>query len=231
MAENVFGVTQGGIDAPVAVDVVDPRGLAVDAAARPSPGGVAMVSSGRPIANTRVRVLDAQRRDLPERLIGEFAIRSDCMLAGYYHRDDLTAQAFHEGYFLTGDLGYMADGELFVTGRKKDLIIVGGKNVAPQDLERLAGEVPGVHPGRVVAFGVYDETAGTEDVVVVAEADAEDEAERQRIADLIRAAVTRGSDVVLRQAYVVGAKWLLKTSSGKIARSANRDKYLSEITT
>ncbi len=242
MAENVFGVTQGGIDAPVAVDVVDQRALVTQGVARPSPDGneagedgeraaVTLVSSGRLIANTRARVLDAQQRDLPERHIGEFAIQSDCMLTGYYHRADLTAQAFHEGYFLTGDLGYMAGGELFVTGRKKDLIIVGGKNVAPQDLERLAGEVPGVHPGRVVAFGVYDEAAGTEDVVVVAEVDAEDEAERQRIADRIRAAVTRGSDVVLRQAYVVGAKWLLKTSSGKIARSANRDKYLSEITT
>ena len=99
----------------------------------------------------------------------------------------------------------------------------------PQDLERLAGEVPGVHPGRVVAFGVFDEDAGTEAVVVVAEADTEDDSERQRIADEIRQAVTRGSDVALRQAHIVGPQWLLKTSSGKIARLANREKYLGEM--
>ncbi len=232
MAENVFGVTQGGIDAPVVVDEIDARAFVTEGVAAPARSAgdsLRLVSSGRPIENTRVRALDAERRDLPDRRVGELVIQSDCMLTGYYHRDDLTQQAFHEGWFLTGDLGYIADGEVFVTGRKKDLIIVGGKNIAPQDLERVAGDVPGVHPGRVVAFGVYNEMAGTEDVVIVAEADTEDEDERLRIGDAIRAAVSRGSDVVLRDAYVVGAKWLLKTSSGKIARSANRDKYLAEF--
>ena len=95
--------------------------------------------------------------ELPERQVGEIALLSDCMLTGYYHRPDATAKAFHDGWYLTGDLGYMADGEVYVTGRKKDLIIVGGKNIYPQDLEALAGEVEGVHPGRVVAFGVFNE--------------------------------------------------------------------------
>jgi len=91
-------------------------------------------------------------RDLPERHLGDIALQSDCMLTGYYHRDDATAQAFRDGWYLTGDLGYWAEGQLYVTGRKKDLIIVGGKNVYPQDLERLAADVPGVHPGRMVAL-------------------------------------------------------------------------------
>ncbi len=69
------------------------------------------------------------------------------MLSGYYHRDDLSADAFVDGYYRTGDLGVSVGGELFVTGRKKDLIIVGGKNIYPNDLEQLAGEVPGVHAG------------------------------------------------------------------------------------
>jgi fatty-acyl-CoA synthase len=115
---------------------------------------------------------------------------------------------------------------VFVTGRKKDLIIVGGKNIYPADIERLANEVDGAHPGRVVAFGVYNEITGTEDVVVVAESDS---TETEAISDEIRRRVTRGSDIALRSAYVVSRGWLLKTSSGKIARSANRDKYLSEI--
>jgi len=251
MAENVFAVTQGGIDAPVVVDEVDQRAMLVDRIARPiSPplsgpstalrsaqdaptgegqgGGLKLLSAGRPLPNVRVRVLDDQRRDLPERHLGEIALHSDCMLTGYYNRDDATAKAFHEGWYLTGDLGYVADGEVYVTGRKKDLIIVGGKNVYPQDLEQLASDVTGVHAGRVVAFGVFDEEAGTEEVVVVAEAEAEDTAEHQRLADEIRQRVTRGSDVALRHVHVVGPRWLLKTSSGKIARGANREKYLEE---
>jgi len=232
MAENVFAVTQGGIGEPVTVDEVDQRALLTERRARPSivgDGSLKLLSAGRPLAGMQVRVLDDQRRDLPERQLGEIAIKSECMLTGYFNRDDLTAQAFYDGWYLTGDLGYLVNGEVYVTGRKKDLIIVGGKNVYPQDLERLAGEVPGVHPGRVVAFGVFDEDAGTEEVVIVAEADTEDDSERQRLADEIRQAVTRGSDVALRQAHVVGPQWLLKTSSGKIARLANRDKYLAAM--
>jgi acyl-CoA synthetase (AMP-forming)/AMP-acid ligase II len=232
MAENVFAVTQGGIDAPVVVDVIDQRAFLTERVARPAHDSVEalkLLSCGRPLANARVRVLDEQRRDLPERHLGEIALQSDCMLSGYFHRDDLTAQAFHDAWYLTGDLGYVADGEVYVTGRRKDLIIVGGKNVYPQDLEQLASEVAGVHPGRVVAFGVFNEEAGTEDVAVVAEADTEDEVERRRIADEIRGRVTRGSDVAARYVHVVGPKWLLKTSSGKTARAANRDKYLAEM--
>jgi len=116
-----------------------------------------------------------------------------------------------------------------VTGRKKDLIIVGGKNIYPQDLEALANEVPGVHPGRVVAFGVFDEMLGTESVVIVAEVeDDPDEEQSNHIAEEIRRRVTRGSDITLRQVKLVKRGWLLKTSSGKTARSANREKYLAE---
>jgi fatty-acyl-CoA synthase len=185
-----------------------------------------MLSAGRPLANVRVRVLDEQRHDLPERRVGEIALQSDCMLTSYYNRPDLTERAFFEGYFLTGDLGYQAAGELYVTGRKKDLIIVGGKNVHPQDLEALAAEVSGVHPGRVVAFGVFDDEAGTEDVVVVAEADTEREEERQAIGDAVRLRINQGSDVAVRRVHIVGPRWVLKTSSGKVARAANREKYM-----
>ncbi len=232
MAENVFAVTQGGIDEPVTVDWVESRSLVAERLARPcppGPGALPMLSAGRAIPNTRVRVVDERGQDLPERHIGEIALLSDCMLSGYFNRQDLTAKAFLDGWYLTGDLGYLASGEVYITGRKKDLIIVGGKNIYPQDLEELAGQVEGVHPGRVVAFGVFDEQVGTEEVVVVAEADVEGEAERRAIGEAIRRRVNAGSDVVVRHVRVVGPKWLLKTSSGKIARAANRDKYLAEL--
>ncbi len=249
MAENVFAVTQGGLDGPVAVDVVDRRALIGDGEARPVPADtdasgpevVRMLSAGKPLPNVRVRVLaaaqDGLRRELPERRVGEIALQSDCLLTGYFHRPDLTEQAFVDGWYLTGDLGYLADGEVYVSGRRKDLIIVGGKNVHPQDLETLAGEVAGVHPGRVVAFGVFDADAGTEEVVVVAEVDEADlpaaaperHLAQQALADAVRQHINRGSDVAVRQVYLVGPKWVLKTSSGKLARAANREKYLAEL--
>jgi acyl-CoA synthetase (AMP-forming)/AMP-acid ligase II len=232
MAENVFAVTQGGIEGPVVVDEVDRDSLQMDRIARPPITGKAtirMLSAGRPIRNAAVRVVDGHGRDVPERTIGELALKSDCMLSEYFHRPDATKKAFLDGWYLTGDFGYLADGEVYVTGRKKDLIIVGGKNIYPQDLEQLAMGVPGVHPGRVAAFGVFNETSGTEDVVMVAEVDEEAEEDRQRVADQIRAAVTRGSAVALRYVHIVGQHWLVKTSSGKTARSANREKFLKEM--
>lgn len=241
MAENVFAVSQGGIESPVSVDSISQRGLLLDRVAHPAKKGedfINMLSAGKPLDNTRVKIIDSHQRELPERSLGEIAILSNCMLTDYYHRPDISKKAFHQGWYLTGDLGYLANGELYVTGRKKDLIIVGGKNIYPQDLEALAGEVQGVHPGRVCAFGVPNESTGTEEVVIIAEIEgfpAKREggeeialADIEHISNEIRARVTRGSDITLRYVRLVERGWLLKTSSGKIARSANRERYLSE---
>jgi acyl-CoA synthetase (AMP-forming)/AMP-acid ligase II len=231
MAENVFAVTQGGINAPVTEDLVDMSAMLNDQLAVPAvragkeSNALRMLSAGTPISNTRLRILDSNLSDLPERRVGEVALQSDCMLTGYYQRPDLTAKAFHDGWYLTGDLGYLADGELYITGRKKDLIIVGGKNIYPQDIERLAGEVEGIHPGRIAAFGVYNDRTGTEDVVVVAEVDPDTAGEVELIEREIRRRVTRGSDVTLREIQLVERNWLIKTSSGKVARAANREKF------
>ncbi len=233
MAENTFAITQGGMGYPMSVDVVDLEGVQVDWEARPAVDGrqsIRMLSSGVPISNTRVRVYGTDGKLLPDRKIGEIAMQSDCMLTGFFHRDDLTKKAFVDGgWYLTGDYGYTLNGELFVTGRKKDLIIVGGKNVYPADLEQLAMEVKGVHPGRLVAFGVFNDESGTEEVVIVAEVDAEDPAEKEAIANEIRKTVTKGSAVALRHVYLVPKKWIVKTSSGKTARPANREKYLKDM--
>ena len=109
------------------------------------------------------------------------------------------------------------------------MIIVGGKNVYPQDLEALTYEIPGVHAGRSVAFGMFDETQGTEDVVIIVEVDSDDEVEQQNISDAIRLHVTKNSAIALRYVKVVGPKWIVKTSSGKTARSANKEKFLLEL--
>ena len=151
------------------------------------------------------------------------------MLTGYYHRPDETEKTMLDGWFKTGDLGYLADGELYISGRKKDMIIVGGKNIYPQDIEYLSMQVKGVHQGRVVAFGVINEKIGTEEVVVVAEIEAEMMRENDQIKEQIRKTIAQNSAITLKDAYVVQPKWLIKTSSGKIARTANREKYLKEL--
>lgn len=232
MAENVFAVTQTPQDSLPVTDELDrdaymsERVARAPVADRPS---LKMLSSGRALPNTRIRILDEQGNDLPDKTIGEIALQSDCMLTGYYNRPDATEKAFiADGWYLTGDYGYTLNGEVFVAGRKKDMIIVGGKNVYPQDLETLAYEVPGIHAGRAVAFGIYDEKAGTEEVVIIAEVDIEGEDERQKIADALRQHITKNSAVALRHAHIVGRQWILKTSSGKTARSANREKFLKE---
>src|SRR5262249_60594485 len=105
----------------------------------------------------------------PDRRVGAVRVRSVHMATAYHRAADLTAAAFRDGWFETGDLGYVADGELFVCGRRKDLIIVGGRNVYPEDLEGIADAVPGLQPGRSVAFGLFDERLGSERVVMVCE--------------------------------------------------------------
>ena len=232
MAENVFAVTQSRLGSEPLVVEVDREVFMTERVARiPYDGrpSMKMMSSGFPLENVLIRILDENGNDLPDNVIGEVALKSDCMLTGYFNRPDLTDKAFRDGWYLTGDYGFIAEGELFVSGRKKDMIIVGGKNVYPQDLEMLSYEVPGVHAGRSVAFGMYDEEQGTEEVVIIAEGDSEDVAEQQRIADALRAHITKNSAIALRHVKVVGPKWILKTSSGKTARSANREKFLEEL--
>ena len=123
----------------------------------------------------------------------------------------------------------MFNGDVFVAGRRKDMIIVAGKNIYPQDLEAIVNEVPGVHPGRAAAFGLYDEELGTEIVVIVAEAETADADEQERLAEEIQNRVTMNSAVAIRHVQVVGLKWLLKTSSGKIERTANKEKFVKEF--
>jgi acyl-CoA synthetase (AMP-forming)/AMP-acid ligase II len=213
------------------VEEIDREAFMVDRVARSPLDGrpsMKMMSSGRPLENVEVKVMDETGNEVPDRVIGELALHSDCILSGYFNRPDLTEKVFRDGWYLTGDYGYVSNGEVFVSGRKKDMIIVGGKNIYPQDLESLTYEVPGVHAGRSVAFGMFDEAQGTEDVVIIAEGDSDDPVEQQKIADAIRLHVTKNSAIALRHVKVVGPKWILKTSSGKTARSANKEKFLKE---
>jgi acyl-CoA synthetase (AMP-forming)/AMP-acid ligase II len=232
MAENTFAITQTPPGVPPTLDTVDQALLLTDLRAVPvpadHPNAVVKVSCGSPIHSVGVRVLDPSGADLPDRRVGEVAVRSDSMLTGYYKRPDL--DPFRDGWYLSGDRGYLADGEIYIVGRSKDLIINAGKNVYPQDIEAIVNTVPGVHAGRAVAFGVPDEREGTELIAVVAEtmSDDLDPDARKALVQSIRQAVVQRSTVTINYVHLVDAKWLIKTSSGKIARAANRDKWLAE---
>lgn len=237
MAENVFGVTQGGIERENTIMTFDLEALQAEKTASPAAAGqpaVTMVSSGFPIEGTRVKAVDEKGKDVGTGQVGELAVQSNCMLSGYYKRPDETEKVMHDGWYLTGDYGFLYNNEVFVSGRKKDMIIVGGKNVFPQDIEAVVNGVAGIQPGRAVAFGILNEELGTEDVAVIAEFAATDVTEMtsakiQELQDLVRITVNQNTAISLKYIHLVQPKWLIKTSSGKIARAANRDKFLKEL--
>ncbi len=230
MAENVFAVTQTPIGQTATIDWIDRHTLLnqnrAEPIARDHSLALPQVACGPPLDNVDVCVVDGDTHPLPEREVGEIAIKSDCLLTGYYHRGDLQPLTT-DGWYRTGDRGYMAGGEVYVVGRSKDLIINAGKNIYPQDIEAIVNTVPGIHPGRAVVFGIPDDREGTELIAVVAEVH-NDGADQRQIKRTIRQRVSQQSMVTVSYVELVGPRWLIKTSSGKIARAANREKWLAQ---
>ena len=199
------------------VEIDDPDDLALAARRLPL--------LGRPVPGLEMRIVDPDTfEDRPERHVGELLIRGTSVTPGYYKRPDATAELFHDGWLCTGDLGYMLDGELVLCGRIKDVIIVGGRNVFPEDIERAVGVLDGVRAGNVIAFGM-EGYKGKESVVVVAETRGGD-------LDAIRAAIHHRTLEVCglppRDVLLVQPSTLPKTSSGKLQRAKCRELYLDE---
>lgn len=232
MAENTFAVTSGGFGEEVPEDVVDRDALARGLAVPVSPSGAratVLVSSGRPLPDTTVRIRSRDGRVLPERTVGEIAVSSPSLFSGYFGNAAATAAVLNDGVFRTGDLGYLADGHLYVTGRLKDLLIIAGRNVYPHDVEEAVNDAPGVIPGRVAAFGVQDAVRGTERLVVLAETAVDDVGERRRMRREIVAKVAGRIDAAPADVRLVPPRWLVKSTSGKMARDRNRERYLEEL--
>jgi acyl-CoA synthetase (AMP-forming)/AMP-acid ligase II len=240
MAETTFAVTQTRPgtrareivvqrDALVAGTVVLATSEAAEAALA-SPGDAATVrvcvSSGAPIRDAGVRLQGAEGVLLGDGQVGEIHVRSVSLFSGYRNDPVASTEALNGDWYRTGDLGFTWEGELFVTGRKKDLIIVAGKNLYPEDIEDAVGSVAGLIPGRAVAVGVEDPERGTEEVWVIAETEVTGDRERK----LLRTAVVRaamGIDVTVSRVVLAPPRWLVKSSSGKLARSANKTRVLT----
>jgi acyl-CoA synthetase (AMP-forming)/AMP-acid ligase II len=233
LAENVFAVTQSDVNGPPRRLHVDRQRLLQDGVAvpvAPSPrGSMCLVSSGCCLPGQQVRIVRADGTDCHDGQVGEIAIRTDCLFDGYYGRADLTAQVLRDGWYYTGDLGLRVDGELYVTGRSKDLIIVAGKNIYPQDVEHIVCQHPAIHDGRAVAFGLPNPDLGTEDIILVAEVSNEgDLIHGADIERALRDAIVAELDIAVRSIYLKRPRWIVKSTAGKAARSTTRRKLLHE---
>jgi fatty-acyl-CoA synthase len=199
--------------------------------ARPAPPGdptaLRFVSCGRPVSEHEVRVVDGRGRPVDERVEGRIVFRGPSVTVGYVRNPEATRAAVHDGWWDSGDLGYQAKDELFITGRRKDMIIKGGRNIYPQEVEETAGRVPGIRTGCVAAFAVADPRFGSERLVVVAESRETSPAVRARlqaaVIDHVVAMVGIPPDAVV----IAGPGAVRKTSSGKVRRSATREAYLA----
>jgi fatty-acyl-CoA synthase len=190
-------------------------------------GATPIVSCGVPMCGVEVKIVDEEGAELPERHVGEVAVRSGFLFKEYHNRPELTQEVMRAGWFLSGDLGFMADGQLFITGRKKDLIITAGKSIYPEDVEEIANNVAGVYPGRAAAFGLEDPSLGSERIALVYEMRGEpQEEQRLEVERALRRRVLEELDVTLSEVRLVERGWIVKSPSGKIARSDNREKYL-----
>jgi len=211
------------------VDRIDRARL--ETAGRAEPAGpptrrvLRVVSCGRALPGYEIRILAQDASPAAERQVGRIVFRGPSATAGYFRNPAETARITVDGWLDTGDLGYMAGGELYVTGRVKDVIIKAGRNLAPQDVEAAAGAVPGIRKGCVAAFGSRDPVTGAERLVVVAETRLAEHAARQAAMRRVASAVSEALGVSIDDIVLAPPHTVLKTSSGKIRRGATRDWY------
>ena len=184
---------------------------------------------GTAVPGLEMKVVDPDTyEELPERHVGELLLRGTSVTPGYYKRPDATAALFRDGWLCTGDLAYLLDGELVLCGRIKDVIIVGGRNVFPEDIERACGGLDGVRAGNVIAFGV-EGYKGKESVVVVAEVRADAIRSTRSIREAIHHRTLEVCGLPPRDVMLVKPGTLPKTSSGKLQRAKCREQYLREL--
>jgi acyl-CoA synthetase (AMP-forming)/AMP-acid ligase II len=229
MAETTFAVTQTPIDLAPSVLAVDRASLARGKVEPLADGAAARicVSSGNPIEGCQVRIVDENRLDVGPRTVGEIAIASATMFSGYRNYPEKTAEVLCDGWYYSGDYGFQTDGELFVLGRKKDLIIVAGNNIYPEDVEDAVNAVPGIIPGRVVAIAEENPDLGSEHVAVIAETSIAGEHDRKALRlEIVKAGMAGG--ITVAKVYLVPPRWLIKSSAGKPSRKGTSEKLMTE---
>ena len=186
---------------------------------------LAFVSCGLPLHGHEVRIVDAAGREVGERQEGRLEFKGPSATSGYFRNPEETGRLFHDSWLDSGDFAYVADGEIYVTGRAKDLIIRAGRNIQPYEAEEAVGNVPGIRRGCVAVFGVPRD--GTERLVVMAET--KQRAGLEKLKELVNDAVVDALGEPPDEIVLVPPHTVLKTSSGKIRRTASRALYLGGL--
>ena len=186
------------------------------------------VSVGVPLPRHEVRIIDDAGEDVPERVIGRLVFRGPSAMSGYFRNPGATAAVMRpDGWLESGDLAYRSEAEFYIAGREKDLIIKGGRNFIPQEIEEIAGSVEGIRPGCVAAFGVADPSLGTEALIVVAETRATDPDEQARLQSAVIARTAAAVGIPPDRVVLVPPGSVPKTSSGKLRRGTAQALYLA----
>lgn len=227
MAENVFAVTQTDFACPAGELAISARAFSEGriVLAQGDEAVLAVASCGTALAGTDVSIVDGNRMPLADWELGEVAIRSSHLFVGYNGRSDLTDKVLVDGVYYSGDLGFRANGELFLTGRKDDLIIAYGRNFLAHEIESSISQLPGIKPGRVVVFDMYSAHLGTNALIVMAEV--LPDADRAIVAKSIRHSLDASSAISPHDVVLLSQGELIKTTSGKISRPGNRTAYLN----
>jgi fatty-acyl-CoA synthase len=232
MAENVFAVTQTPLGQ---IPATFPRARLRHRAAEPDQHAFDLiddvyVSSGRPLEGMEVRIVNDARESQGDAQPGEIQIRTGSLFAGYWGSDGfVTTSLSADGWYSTGDYGFLESGELYVIGRFKDIIIVGGQNVFPEDIEVVVNSIEGVYPGRVVSFGIQDPESGTENIAVVAELrGAFNQKAATALERQIRTLVIATAGIAPRYVAAVPERWIVKSTAGKISRRDTRTRFQQE---
>ncbi len=218
MAESCLAITFHRLGTDLAIDRIDPAELKKGRAApSTAPDALELVGCGVPFPGHEIAIVDADGAKVGERVVGEILSRGPSVNDGYYLNPEATSESFRDGWLYSGDLGYVANGDLYICGRKKDLIIVNGANHYPQDIEWVVGDVEGVRRGNVVAFSVMKD--GTEQLVVAAEGNSGDAA---RLREEITKIVSETFGLAPSSVAICPVGALPKTSSGKAQRQKTK---------
>jgi acyl-CoA synthetase (AMP-forming)/AMP-acid ligase II len=227
MAETTFAVTQTPPNVPPSVLSVDRLELSKGKARVTTSGSNyrMCVSSGKTIRGCQVKILDNERNPVEDGTIGELVIHSDSMFDGYRNYPEKTAEVLLDGWYYSGDYGFKHGDDFYIIGRKKDIIIVAGNNIYPEDIEDALSKVDGITPGRVVAFGEEDNEMGSEQISVIAETHVSAEPEQKKLRlEIVKAGMA--IDVTIGKVYLVPPRWLIKSSAGKPSRKANKERIV-----
>jgi len=235
LAENSVGLAFPPLGRTPIIDRVDRTALSRDGIATPAPStdhtALEFVACGQPLPRHEVRIVDEAGREVGERTEGRLQFKGPSATKGYYRNEEKNRTLFDGQWLESGDRAYVAKGDIYITGRIKDMIIKAGRHIYPHEIEELVGGIEGVRKGCVVAFPTVGHGRGTEQLVLLVETRITDDAQRQALKRKIGEACASILDVPPDVVELVAPRTVPKTSSGKIRRSAARALYESGLPT